>query len=120
MRNYRGLKVWERSHKLTLAVYRACENFPRHELFALQNQIRRAAISVPANLAEGCGRESGPDRAHFFQIAAGSASELDYELLLAHDLGYISEESYIELSTELEEIRKMLTVLIQTVRGKSN
>jgi four helix bundle protein len=117
LRNFRNLKVWERAHKLTVAVYKASESFPRQEVFGLQSQLRRAAVSIPANIAEGCGRESSLDCAHFFQIAAGSTSELDYELLLARDLSYISDEVYAPLSAEVEEIRKMLSALIRTMRA---
>lgn len=116
MRNFRNLKVWERAHQLTLAIYQYSENFPRQEIFGLQSQLRRAAVSIPANIAEGCGRDSAMDRAHFFQIAAGSASELDYELLLARDLKYITDEVYEPTANEIEEIRKMLSGLIQATR----
>lgn len=117
MRNFRNLKVWERSHQLAIAVYQASESFPHQEVFGLQSQVRRAAVSIPANIAEGSGCDTDLDCAHFFQIAAGSTSELDYELLLARDLKFISNEVYTPLAVECEEIRKMLFALIRTMRS---
>ncbi|MCC6791593.1 MAG: four helix bundle protein, partial [Thermomicrobiales bacterium] len=92
-RNFRELKVWEKAHRLTLATYQSTAIFPREETFGLTSQIRRAASSVPANIAEGCGRGGG-DLVRFCRIAAGSASELQYHLLLARDLGYLAEPAF--------------------------
>ena len=86
MQNFRDLKVWQKSHSMVLGVYRATSSFPREELYGLSSQMRRAAVSIPANIAEGCGRRSGPDFARHLQIAAGSASELEYFCMLARDL----------------------------------
>ncbi|MBI1854633.1 MAG: four helix bundle protein, partial [Chloroflexi bacterium] len=83
MKDFRQLKVWEKSHALTLAIYKATEQFPKQELYALTNQIQRAAVSVPANIAEGCGKNTDAELARYFQIAMGSSSELEYLLLLA-------------------------------------
>lgn len=90
MKDFRNLKVWEKSHQLALAVYKATSTFPRHELYGLTSQIRRACASIPANIAEGCGRSGDAELARFLQIAMGSASELEYHLLLARDLGFLS------------------------------
>ena len=108
MRDFHKLGIWQRSHQLTLDVYRASKVFPKDELFGLTSQIRRAASSIPTNIAEGCGRASNKDYAHFLQIAIGSASEVEYELLLAHDLEYINDESFNKLTSETIAIRKMI------------
>jgi four helix bundle protein len=84
MRDYRDLKVWEKAHRLTLAVYRGTAHFPKAELFGLTSQIRRASVSIEANLAEGCGRRSDGEMARYIQIAMGSGSELSCHLLLKH------------------------------------
>ena len=108
MRDFHKLGIWQRSHQLTLDVYRASKVFPKDELFGLTSQIRRAASSIPTNIAEGCGRASNKDYAHFLQIAIGSASEVEYELLLAHDLEYINDEAFNKLTSETIAIRKMI------------
>ena len=120
MRDYRQYQVWQRSHQFTLSMYRVTEAFPATERYALATQIRRASFSVPMNIAEGCGKHSDSDFARYLDIAAGSASELDYQLLLSHDLGFIDGSGYEQLSSELLEIRKMLTSLINTVRNTPN
>lgn len=116
MRDFRNLVVWERSHRLTLALYRATDRFPKSEMFGLTSQIRRAAASVPTNRAEGCGRWGDGDMGRFVQIAMGSASEADYLILLAKDLNYLAVSEYDAVSAELSEIRKMLTALYKRVR----
>src|SRR5690348_3685739 len=104
MQDFRGLKVWEKEHRLTLAIYKVTTTFPRDERFGLTGQIRRACGSIPANIAEGCGRGTGSDFARFLQIAMGSASELEYHLLLAHDLGYLHPADYEPMIGEAREI----------------
>ena len=116
MRDFKDLVVWERSHRMTLALYRATDHFPKSELFGLTSQIRRAAASVPTNLAEGCGRWGDGDMGRFVQIAMGSASEVDYLILLARDLGYLPVGQYDTASAELDEIRRMLTALYKRIR----
>ena len=108
MRDFHKLGIWQRSHQLTLDVYKVSQAFPKDELFGLTSQIRRAASSVPTNIAEGCGRASNKDYSHFLQIAIGSASEVEYELLLAHDLEYINDEAFNKLTSETIAIRKMI------------
>ena len=85
MRNFRELRVWEKAHELTLQTYETTQAFPKNEIFGLTNQTRRASVSIPANIAEGCGRGSDADLARFLQISMGSASELEYQLLLASE-----------------------------------
>ena len=108
MRDFHNLLIWQRSHQLTLDVYKVSQSFPKEELFGLTSQIRRAISSIPTNIAEGCGRNSNKDFAHFLQIAIGSASEVEYELLLAHDLQYINKDEYERLINETVAIRKMI------------
>ena len=119
MQDYRNLKVWERAHQLTLAVYTTTAMFPKDELYGLTSQIRRSCSSIPANIAEGCGRDGDAEFARFLRIAMGSASELDYHLLLARDLGFLHKTDYERLENELREIRRMLNVFIQKLRAKS-
>lgn len=109
MRDYHQLQIWQRSHQLVLRLYELTKNFPKGELFGLTSQIRRACVSIPTNIAEGCGKDSITELARYIQIAMGSASELEYELELACSLEYISEQDYKPLADELTEIRKMLT-----------
>lgn len=108
MRDFHKLVIWQRSHQLTLDVYKASKSFPNEELFGLTSQIRRAVSSIPTNIAEGCGRNSNKELAHFLQIALGSASEVEYELLLANQLGYINDTAYQTLTDETIAVRKMI------------
>jgi four helix bundle protein len=119
MQEFRNLTVWQRSHQLTLLIYQATATFPREEIYGLISQIRRAAASILANIAEGCGRGSDADFARFLQIAMGSASELDYHLLLAHDLGFLDNISYSPFITELTQIKRMLNALIRKLKANS-
>jgi four helix bundle protein len=109
MRDFRELKVWHKAHALTLDVYRVTQSFPRHELYGLTSQIRRAAVSIGANIAEGAGKNSSAEFGRFLQIALGSASELEYHLLLSRDLGYLIPEIYALLSQQTIETKKMLS-----------
>ena len=119
MKDFRTLKVWEKAHAVTLVIYKATKNFPKQELYALTNQIQRAAVSVPTNIAEGCGRDSDAELKRFFVIAMGSASEVEYLLLLARDLNYLSEEKHQTLTADLVEVRRMLNAFIQKLKTKS-
>ena len=116
MKDFHNLKVWERAHTLTLSIYMATRDFPKDATFGLTNQMRRSSSSIPTNIAEGCGRDSQPELTRFFQIAMGSSSELEYQLILAQDLHYLDEKTFLELSTELSEVRHMLNALIQKVK----
>ena len=119
MKDFRNLKVWERSHELVLEIYRISNTFPKSELFGFTSQLRRSCISIPANSAEGCGRGSDADFGRFLQIAAGSASETEHHLLLAHNLGYIKGDDYINLSQNIIEIKQMLATLIKKLKADS-
>lgn len=119
MRDFRELKVWEKGHRLTLAVYKATAKFPGQELYGLTSQIRRSCASIPANIAEGYGRSGEVELARFLQIAAGSASELEYHLLLAKDLEMLNRGDHERLTREVTEVKRMLTSLIQKLRAES-
>jgi four helix bundle protein len=119
LRDFRGLKVWREAHDLTLAVYQATRGFPKEELFGLTSQIRRSCESIPANIAEGCGRRGGADLSRFLQIAMDSASELEYHLSLSQDLKLLNGLQYNRLSGELIEVKRMLTSLIQKLKAGS-
>ena len=113
MQPFRKLVVWQTAHELTIALYRETTHFPSDERFGLTSQIRRAAASICANLAEGCGRQSRRDFARFAYIAAGSASELEYHLLLAAELGLLSPDSYSPLARSVVDVKRMLAGLIR-------
>ena len=116
MQDFRSLKVWGKGHQLTLAVYKATAGFPKSELYGLTNQIRRACASIPANIAEGCGRSGNAELGRFLQISMGSASELEYHLLLAHDLGFLKDADYEALNAQAVELKRMLGPLIASLR----
>ena len=111
MGDFTKLAVWKKAHELTLHIYRETSRWPRHELFGLTSQSRRAAVSVPANLAEGCGKNSDAELARHARDSLGSASELSYYLTLAHDLSYTSTGIRDELQDTLSEVRRMLASL---------
>jgi four helix bundle protein len=115
MRDFRKIQVWQKSHELTLQLYKITSAFPREELYGLTSQIRRGSASIPSNIAEGCGRNTQTELARFVQIASGSASELDYHLLLARNLGFINQEIYVELGNKVAEIKRMLHGFEKTV-----
>jgi four helix bundle protein len=116
VQDFRNLLVWQKSHELVLQVYRVSRDFPREELYGLTSQMRRAAVSLPSNIAEGCGRGSDPDFARFLIIAMGSACELEYQLLLSKDLGYVDSMMQESLDRKITEVKKMLSALIQRVK----
>lgn len=117
MKDFRKLQVWEKAHHLTLDVYRVTQHFPKVELYGLTSQMRRAASSIPTNIAEGCGRGSDGESARFSQIAMGSASELEYLLVLARDLGYLNNADYERLMHQVVEVKRMLTSFIQKLNA---
>ena len=119
MNDFRNLKVWHKSHALALGVYRATSAFPSTERYGLVAQLRRAAVSVPANIAESCGRRSLRDEAHLLQVAFGSACEIETELLLARELGYLSADAHEQLNTDLVEVKRMLGTLAARTFARS-
>ena len=116
MRDFKQLIIWQHSHALTLKIYHHTRRFPKDELFGLSSQMRRASYSIPTNIAEGSERQSNAEMKHFFTISSGSAYELQYQLILSHELGYISEITFIELTNNLMEIQKMMFVFIKKLK----
>lgn len=115
MRDFHNYIVWQRGHQFALDVYKQTKSFPKEELFGMTSQLRRASTSIPINVAEGCGRRSDAEFAHFLNIAAGSASEVEEELLLSFDLEFLDKEPFLQLDKEVKEIKAMLGKLIETL-----
>jgi four helix bundle protein len=111
MRDFRGLRVWQEAHRLTLAIYSASSRFPVDERYGLTSQMRRAASSIPTNIAEACGRRGDADQSRFFQFAMGSACEVEYQLLLALDLQILTEAQCKPLSQMVVDVKRMLSGL---------
>ena len=116
MRDFHNYKVWSKGHQLALTIYKKTKSFPKEELFGLTSQIRRASMSVPINIAEGCGRKSDAQFSHFLNIAAGSASEVEEELLLSYELEFLDKETYQLLDSDIKEIKAMLSKLIDSIK----
>lgn len=116
MRDFHELNVWRKAHQFSLEIYRQTQDFPSEERFGLTSQLRRAAVSVASNIAEGCGRDGERDFARFLSIAAGFASEVEYQLLLSRDLRYMPNEHHIQLDIQINEIKRMLNSFIQKLR----
>jgi len=115
MRPHEKLDVWKKAIDFVVAVYRATEGFPKEEKFGLTSQLRRAAVSIPANIAEGAGRKSSKEFAYFLSNSQGSASEVETELLIASRLSYMQEANYLSLRATLDEIGRMLTGLSKSL-----
>ena len=118
MQDFRNLDVWKKAHELTLAIYRLTKSFPDDERFGLTSQLRRGTASIGANLAEGCGRGTDADFSRHVQISMGSASEVEYHLLLASDLDYFDDKIHLGLQEEIARIKRMLTSLLKTLRSQ--
>ena len=117
MEDFKNLKVWEKAHGLTLDIYRRTMTFPKAEVYGLTSQLRRAAASVGANIAEGCGRRSDGEMSRFLQIARGSASELEHHLLLARDLHLLEAADFEDLAGRTLEVQRMLASFSARVRS---
>lgn len=117
MKDFRDLKVWRKAHDLTVAVYLLTRCFPKDELYGLTSQIRRASASIGANIAEGCGRTGDGELGRFLQIAAGSASELEYHLLLSRDLQLMTHTDYERLVANVVEVKRMLCALVKKLKA---
>jgi four helix bundle protein len=118
MQDYRKLRVWAKAHHLALATYRATGDFPAEERYGLTSQLRRACVSIPSNIAEGCGRDSDGDFVRFLRIAQGSANEVEYQLFLASELSYLDSVTHRELARRVREVKKMLNAFVQRIRNK--
>lgn len=116
MQDFRNIKAWEKGHLLTLDIYKITREFPPEECFGLTSQMRRSSASVPTNIAEGCGRGSNAQLRHFMEISMGSASELEYQLLLSRDLEFLTEEQYQQLNEKAVEVKRMLGPFISKLR----
>ena len=117
MRDFRNLQVRQEAHRLTLEAYKATTGFPKEELYGLTSQIRRSAASIPANMAEGCGRSGDAELARFMLITMGSAGELEYRLLLAKDLDHLDSSPYEDLTGKTREVKRMLAPCINKLKG---
>jgi four helix bundle protein len=117
MRPHQNLQAWSQSVELVTTIYRTTERFPREERYGLTSQIRRAAVSIPANIAEGAGRRSPKEFAYFLSNSQGSASELETELIIANNLGYLDETNFAQLISELERIGRLITGLSRSASG---
>jgi four helix bundle protein len=113
--NFQGLEVWQRAHQLVLAVYRLTQGFPTEEKYGLVSQMRRAAVSVPANIAEGFKRHGQADKVHFYNTGEASLEELRYYFILSRDLSYLADTD--QVSADAEVVSRMLHRLIESVRG---
>jgi four helix bundle protein len=116
VKDFKELRVWSKAHELTVLVYKLTRAFPRDEVYGLTSQVRRSAASVGANIAEGCGRHSDGEMTRFLQIARGSASETEYHLLLAKDLGFLQETDFQVAEQAVVVVQRMLTALVQKVQ----
>jgi len=116
MQNFKDLLLWQEAHLAVLKIYKLSEDFPKNEVFGITSQLRRAAVSMPCNIAEGCGRYTSKDFANFLQIALGSTNETDYLTLLAKDLNYLSENQFVAIQDQLNKVRAMNINLIDKLR----
>jgi len=118
MKDFKNLTVWHKAHNLVLEIYKMTSRFPKEEIYGLTSQIRRSAGSIPTNLAEGCGRNSDGELHRFSCISMGSASELEYQLILSKDFNYINTETYDSINENLMEVKKMLNSFIKKLNCK--
>jgi four helix bundle protein len=118
LKNYKELKVWQKSYQFCLDIYKLTKGFSKEERYGLTSQIRRSAVSVPSNIAEGYGRKSTPEYLRFLYIAYGSNCELETQLLLTGDLGYIKSDKFKEIQKDLAEVERMLKALIKSLENK--
>ncbi len=120
METHKDLRVWHQSIEMVTSIYLMTKTFPKEELFGLVSQIRRAAVSVPSNIAEGYARGSNKEKLHFLRISSGSMSEIETQLELSFYLGYISQETYEEMSKTITTVWKQLNALISSVKRTLN
>ena len=117
MRDFRKLQTWQKGHALALAVYQATRRFPREEIYGLTSQMRRAAVSIPTNIAEGCGRDTARDFLRFMHIAMGSASELEYLIQISQELGFLAESTGSTMAGLTTEVKRMLSSFINKLKA---
>jgi four helix bundle protein len=116
LKDFKELKVWHKAYDLALTIYEASRSFPREEMYGLTSQLRRAAVSIGANIAEGCGRRSDGELVRFLQIARGSSSEVEHHLLLARDLKFLQGSTHQDIEKRLQEVQRMLTSLVSSIQ----
>jgi four helix bundle protein len=119
LKDFKELKVWHKAYDLSLVIYEASRSFPREEMYGLTSQLRRAVVSIGANIAEGCGRRSDGELIRFLQIARGSASEVEHHLLLARDLKFLQAATHQDIDKRLQEVQRMLTSLVSSIQETS-
>jgi four helix bundle protein len=120
LKNYKDLKVWQKAYKLCINIYKITSNFPTEEIYCLTSQIRRSSISIPSNTAEGYGRGTIKEYIRFLYVAYGSYCELETQLLLSYDLGYMIQENEDELLENAKEVERMLKALIKSLEKKDS
>lgn len=118
--SFKDLIVWQQAHKLTLEIYNLSRSFPKEELFSLTNQLRRAALSITSNIAEGFSRQSPKEKIHFYYVARGSLTEVENQLTLAKDLEYLPEQTYASLEGQVISIQRLLNRLITSTKSRRN
>ena len=120
IRDFTDLDTWKKSHELALKIYKATEKFPKSEIYGIVSQMRRSAVSIPSNIAEGRSRNTTKDFLHFLSIALGSVSELETQIEIAKELSFLTEQKYIEINREIEEVSKMTVGLMKKLNLKAN
>lgn len=118
IKSYRDLTAYQEAHKLVLLVYKLIENFPLEEKFALANQMKRCAVSIASNIAEGFARGTAKDKISFYTIARGSVSELDSQALISKDLHYLSESSCLELLEQISRVSRLVSGLVRSAPNR--
>ena len=118
LKNYKELDVWKKSYKLCLNLYKVTKDFPKDEMYGLTSQIRRSAVSIPSNIAEGYGRKTTLDYVRFLYVAYGSICELETQTILSGDLGYVGKEIFKELKEEIGNVERMLKAMIKSLENK--
>ncbi len=118
MSDYKDLRVWNKAHEMTLDIYKLTNGFPSREMYGLVSQIRRASSSIPTNIAEGCGTLHKKEFVRYLGIARGSCNEVEYQLILSKDLGYINEEVYAKTTIQIKDIQRMINGLIKSLQKR--
>jgi len=116
IQSYKDLIAWQESHKLVLAIYKVTKTFPREEQFGLVNQLRRAAVSITSNIAEGFSRNTFKEKQQFYQISKGSLLEVDSQMLIARDIGYLSRDVHLQIESQINVIGRLITGLIRSAK----
>jgi len=115
MKDFKNLKVWQKGINLVVNIYKVSENFPKEEIYGLTSQVRRSAVSIPSNIAEGSGRNSDKDFNRFLDISLGSSFELETQIIIAHELNFLSDNEFDNLTEKVQEEQKMITGLQRSI-----